>query len=77
MKLVSGTYTHAESTAKVIEDDPGARVASVIHDVWLGIGRIVGYQGPLSRIEDMQAHRWRCRLLSWILRKFEGCCAGW
>ena len=25
------TYPHAESTAKVIENDPGAGVASVIH----------------------------------------------
>lgn len=30
------TYPHAECTAKVIEDDPGARVASVIHDVRVG-----------------------------------------
>jgi hypothetical protein len=30
------TYTHAEGTAKVIENDPGARVARVIHfGVWL------------------------------------------
>jgi hypothetical protein len=25
------TYTHCESTAEVIEDNPGAGVASVIH----------------------------------------------
>ncbi len=28
---VRDTYSHAESTAKVIENDPGAGVASVIH----------------------------------------------
>jgi hypothetical protein len=33
-----GTYTHAESTAEVVEDDPGAGVACVIHlDCWLGV----------------------------------------
>jgi hypothetical protein len=40
-RVEEGTYTHAKSTAKVIENDPGAGVARVIHgDVWLLAGMI-------------------------------------
>ena len=41
MGRVRDTYSHAESTAKVIENDPGAGVASVIH----GGGGWVGEEG--------------------------------
>lgn len=34
------TYTHAESTAEVIKNDPGARIAGVIHlRLFSGAGR--------------------------------------
>ncbi len=42
---VRNTYSHAESTAKVIENDPGAGVASVIHGGGGGGGGGVGGVG--------------------------------
>ena len=46
------TYSHAESTAKVIENDPGAGVASVIHGGGgggMGEERIDAKKAPVLR----------------------------
>ena len=52
---VRDTYSHAKSTAKVIENDPGAGVASVIHGGggggcgWVGEERVDAKKAPALR----------------------------
>lgn len=66
-KIVEGeTYTHAESTTKVAEGDPGAGISGVIHDVCIIEGEAGGGDGRIRRVRVEAGAKASEGISSWI-----------